>query len=261
MLAYVTIMNSMLPADWEPCSQSGSFERRASPGIGPGLSRIAATTATVVLATLVAPFVSFGQGEWPPDRHVLRTFHEEHWPTGQQFLGSRICQDCHPAVWENFPRDPHFKSVALANRPEGRTGCEGCHGPAGLHVIDPDNGKIVKFPEIEPSQAQDVCLRCHSEDIGKMHIRRSAHLTGGNRLHELPFDPQPPRGGCAACGRAAERLLRLPSGDRSALQHAVQAPCQRGGHGLLGLPQSTRSRARDLAHGALSAHGFARSRE
>ena len=39
-------------------------------------------------------------------------------------------------------------------------------------------GKIVKFPEIEPGQTQDVCLRCHSEDIGKMHIRRSAHLTG-----------------------------------------------------------------------------------
>ena len=168
----------MLPVDWEPCPQGGSCDRSASPGIGPGLVRIAATTASVVLVTLVAPFVSFAQVEWPPDRHVLRTFDEEHWPPGQQFLGSQICQGCHSTVWESFPRNPHFKSVALANRPAGKTGCEGCHGPAGFHVIDPDKGKIVKFPEIEPSQAQDVCLRCHSEDIGKMHIRRSVHLTG-----------------------------------------------------------------------------------
>ena len=83
-----------------------------------------------------------------------------------------------------------------------------------------------------------------------MHIRRSVHLTGDIGCTRLPFDPQPARGGCAACGRAAEPLLRLPPGDRSALQHAVQAPCQRGGHGLHGLPQPPRCRARDVAHGA-----------
>ena len=88
------------------------------------MARLAATLPTVVLVILVAPFVSFAQVEWPPDRHFLRAFHEEHWPTGQQFLGSQTCQGCHPAVWENFPRDPHFKSVALANRPTAKTGCE-----------------------------------------------------------------------------------------------------------------------------------------
>ena len=213
-------MNSMLSVDRAPCPKGGSFERSASPGIGPGLSRMAATTATVVLVILLAPFVSFGQGEWPPDGHVLRAFLEEHWPPGQQFLGSRICQGCHAAVWENFPLDPHFKSVALANRPAGEAGCEGCHGPGGLHVIDPDNGKIVNFPEIEPGQAQDVCLRCHSEDIGKMHIRRSAHLTGEIGCTSCHSIHSPHQAGallvaeqrslCYGCHREIEARFNMP---------------------------------------------------
>ena len=166
-------MTSMLPVDWETCPQGGGSERSSSPGIGPGLSRMVATTAIVVLVLLLAPVVSFGQVEWPPDRHVCSTFHKEHWPPGQQFPGQPNLSGLPSGRVGELSRDPHFKSVALANRPTGKTGCEGCHGPAGLHVMDPDKGKIVKFPEIEPSQAQD--------DAFAATARTSARCTFGGR--------------------------------------------------------------------------------
>lgn len=205
-------MVSMSPVDDEPRPQAG--RRRRFPARTTGL---AAALASVVL---LAPLVSAAQVEWPPDRRVLRTFDEEHWPPGQQFLGSQICQGCHPTVWKGFPGNPHFKSVAKGDLPAARTGCEGCHGPAGYHVIDPDNGKIVKFPEIEPSQAQDVCLRCHSGDIGKMHVRRSAHLTGEvgcTSCHSIhgAHEPGPllaaeQRSVCYGCHREIEARFNMP---------------------------------------------------
>ena len=205
-------MVAMSPVDDEPRPQAG--RRRRLPA---RTTRLAAALASVVL---LAPLVSAAQVEWPPDRRVLRTFDEEHWPPGQQFLGSQVCQGCHPTVWKGFPGNPHFKSVAQGGRPAARTGCEGCHGPAGYHVIDPDNGKIVKFPEIEPSQAQDVCLRCHGEDIGKMHVRRSAHLTGEvgcTSCHSIhgAHEPGPllaseQRSVCYGCHREIEARFNMP---------------------------------------------------
>ena len=105
-------MVSMSPVDDEPRPQAG--RRRRFPARTTGL---AATLASVVL---LAPLVSAAQVEWPPDRRVLRTFDEEHWPPGQQFLGSQICQGCHPTVWKGFPGNPHFKSVAQGGRPVSR---------------------------------------------------------------------------------------------------------------------------------------------
>jgi len=103
--------------------------------------------------------------------------------TGQQaeqsFLGSEACQACHPDVWQTFPRNPHFHSVAVEGQPPATAGCEGCHGPGGLHVAGAgDKTKIVLFPALEPAAVLDNCLTCHSKDFGKMEIRRSSHSTG-----------------------------------------------------------------------------------
>jgi DmsE family decaheme c-type cytochrome len=82
-------------------------------------------------------------------------------------------------VWQTFPRNPHFHSVALESQPPEKTGCEGCHGPGGLHVAGAgDVTKIIRFPELAPSAVLDACLTCHSKDFGKMEIRRSSHSTG-----------------------------------------------------------------------------------
>ena len=98
-------------------------------------------------------------------------------PQQQQFMGSAVCQGCHPTVWEAFTRNPHFRSVAMDNQPPERTGCEGCHGPAFLHILNLDKEQIVRFPPLTPIEKQRRCLECHAGDFGKMHVHRSAHLT------------------------------------------------------------------------------------
>ena len=92
--------------------------------------------------------------------------------------GSAACQACHPDVWQGFPQNPHFQSVAAEAAPE-LNGCEGCHGPGGLHVAGKgDKSQITVFPELAPAAVLDNCLACHSDDFGKMQIRRSSHSTG-----------------------------------------------------------------------------------
>ena len=44
------------------------------------------------------------------------------------FVGSVTCRTCHPDVWQNFYKNPHYKSVASGKEPPDKTGCEGCHG-------------------------------------------------------------------------------------------------------------------------------------
>ncbi len=97
----------------------------------------------------------------------------------QQFIGGRACQACHPDVWHGFNRNPHFESIALESAPPEQTGCEGCHGPGGLHVAGGgDKTKIVVFEDLAPSAVIERCLACHADDIGKVEIRRSPHSTG-----------------------------------------------------------------------------------
>ncbi|MEX2301097.1 MAG: DmsE family decaheme c-type cytochrome [Bryobacterales bacterium] len=100
-------------------------------------------------------------------------------PEPNNFVGSQTCQACHPDLFHGFNRNPHFKSIALANQPPERTGCEGCHGPGEAHVKGMgDKTKIVVFPELAPSEVLDNCLQCHAKDLGKVNIRRSSHSTG-----------------------------------------------------------------------------------
>ncbi len=55
-------------------------------------------------------------------------------PANGGFVGSAVCKACHPDVWLNFNKNPHFKSVASGKETPEHTGCEGCHGPGAAHV-------------------------------------------------------------------------------------------------------------------------------
>src|SRR5579872_4559377 len=92
------------------------------------------------------------------------------------FVGSNVCRACHPDVWLNFYKNPHFKSIASGKEPPERTGCESCHGPGKAHV-EARGGKstIIAFSELQPAKILDKCLACHSETLSRSNIRRSSH--------------------------------------------------------------------------------------
>ena len=111
-------------------------------------------------------------------------------PTSPQYVGSAVCKTCHPDVWANFYKNPHYKSIASGtDRPE-KTGCESCHGPGKAHV-EARGGKatIIAFSELPPKAILDNCLTCHAKDVSRAEIRRSEHTQNDVVCTSLPFDP------------------------------------------------------------------------
>lgn len=97
---------------------------------------------------------------------------------GPGYLSDQTCQLCHPTIWADFSRNPHFKLVAAANDPKHTFGCESCHGPGNDHPKNPaDHSRINRIEGKTPKVVLDTCLACHSKDFGKSNIRRSVHTT------------------------------------------------------------------------------------
>lgn len=112
------------------------------------------------------------------------------------FVGGSVCRTCHPDVWSNFFRNPHYKSIASGKESPEHTGCEGCHGPGQAHV-EARGGKTTipnAFSLMKPRQALDACLTCHGKDFSRMNIRRSSHSTSEiacNTCHSIHRSPAP----------------------------------------------------------------------
>ena len=111
------------------------------------------------------------------------------------FVGSSVCRACHPDIWANFYKNPHYKSIASGKEAPERTGCEGCHGPGKAHV-EARGGKatIVAFSELQPKQVLDNCLRCHAETLSRANIRRSSHTLNDvvcSNCHSIHKSPVP----------------------------------------------------------------------
>jgi len=110
------------------------------------------------------------------------------------YVGSAVCKSCHPDVWLNFYKNPHYKSIASGTEPPERTGCEGCHGPGKAHV-EARGGKTTiphAFSLLNARQTVERCLTCHGNDFGKINIRRSSHTladvscTSCHSIHKSP---------------------------------------------------------------------------
>jgi DmsE family decaheme c-type cytochrome len=100
-------------------------------------------------------------------------------PASSKYVGSAVCRACHPDIWADFYKNPHYKSVASGKESPERTGCEGCHGPGSDHVAA-GGGKTTiphAFSLMSPVQILDDCLACHAKDISRANIRRSVHTT------------------------------------------------------------------------------------
>jgi len=97
--------------------------------------------------------------------------------TSGGYVGNEVCKTCHDDLWQDFYKNPHFKSVASGKEPPERTGCEGCHGGAQKHVAAGGGADSIPhaFSLMNPKQVLDTCLTCHANDFGKVNIRRSEH--------------------------------------------------------------------------------------
>ena len=78
------------------------------------------------------------------------------------YVGPEVCAGCHADTAKSWAMTIHRKT--LFNKESSRKGCEGCHGPGGPHVAaGGDPTKIVRFKTLKPSQANDICLKCHKQ--------------------------------------------------------------------------------------------------
>ena len=101
-------------------------------------------------------------------------------PPPSAYAGSTVCKTCHPDVWADFYKNPHFRSIASGKEEPKNTGCEGCHGPAAAHV-KAHGGKatIISFPRPTTKQTNDACLRCHADTLSRANIHSSPHTRNG----------------------------------------------------------------------------------
>lgn len=112
--------------------------------------------------------VLLANGQAPPTPIPIK-------PLPEGYIGNVVCRGCHPDVWQNFYKNPHYKSVAAGLTPES-SGCEGCHGPAKKHV-EAKGGKatIRAFSILPAKETLSACLACHGKDISRHNIQRSSH--------------------------------------------------------------------------------------
>lgn len=82
-------------------------------------------------------------------------------PPGAEFIGSGMCADCHEEVVQEFAGSVH--SILLDSSPEYDDRlCEMCHGPGSAHAEEEDPALIVNPAKVSDSEAESLCLDCHS---------------------------------------------------------------------------------------------------
>ena len=116
------------------------------------------------------------------------------------YIGSAQCGSCHADLYNDFYKNPHYKSIASGTESPDKTGCEGCHGPGGNHLAAGGGKPTIRaFSQMTPAQVIDTCLACHSKDVSRADIRRSAHTeadivcTNCHSIHNTAHNPTQPK--------------------------------------------------------------------
>jgi len=83
---------------------------------------------------------------------------------GATYVGSEACADCHEDLVDKFKSNIHAKIADFETKASfTKPGCESCHGPASKHIDEEDPAFIVNPAKVKPSEANAICLQCHSE--------------------------------------------------------------------------------------------------
>lgn len=90
------------------------------------------------------------------------------------FMGDSYCVDCHKGISQNFVQSPHSALMADSSLPADKKGCEGCHGPGGIHQAD-ENAEVIAFRTMSPKESAAACMRCHAQTLSEAHWKKTAH--------------------------------------------------------------------------------------
>ena len=128
-----------------------------------------------------------------------------------RYVGSDSCAQCHADQAARYALTAHQKTKVVAEKSNVATnlvGCEACHGGAKLHVeyytkaqqlikdgkdteaqaLYADTAKAAEaamrsFSKLSPTEASNVCLKCHEGTQGRseerFNFRRSEHFRHG----------------------------------------------------------------------------------
>jgi hypothetical protein len=161
------------------------------------------TRLTIILIFLIAAFIFLRSMLVPSDfgkyGHYRASAIDEITSLEIKYAGHVICYECHDDVVD-FKNEGYHKKVS----------CEVCHGPAALHIDDPEAFVL------EAPRERDNCPLCHeyipSRPTGFPQIVSASHnpMKPCISCHD-PHDPKPPETPreCAACHAEISRTISL----------------------------------------------------
>jgi len=113
--------------------------------------------------------------------------------TDDDFLGDEACFACHEDKAAHFKASPHAAFMADPKLPNSKRGCEGCHGPGGIHQAD-ENAEVIAFRSMSPKESSAACMRCHESTLSEVHWKRSGHAKADLSCvscHQMHPDSEP----------------------------------------------------------------------
>jgi predicted CXXCH cytochrome family protein len=125
---------------------------------------------------------------------------------GATYVGSKECAQCHDETTSHFAGSTHAR-LHLTDPKVGDIGCEGCHGPASLHIGS--GGKLGTI--VNPKNNPETCFNCHLDKRGEFSLPHTHPVIAGKvscvDCHDV-HKGKATRGGGASLAKITETCTR-----------------------------------------------------
>lgn len=138
------------------------------------------------------------------------------------FMGDSGCAGCHEAYAASFAESAHAAVVSNPHLPADKRGCEGCHGPGGIHQAD-ENAENISFRKMTPKESSAACLRCHSKTLASNHWNSTDHARADLSCvscHQIHPNSDPALGSLNRGNTKPQNLLLVAKRDPKSLLRA-----------------------------------------
>jgi DmsE family decaheme c-type cytochrome len=197
---------------------------------------------------------------------VPRAFNQAQPPAPQPktYVGSEVCQACHEDIFNAFQKDPHKAVDFDKKRGYEDHACEGCHGPASMHLETVSPEDVINPAKLSAARVDETCLTCHRNQathVGRIqsgHARGRIACTSCHREHQAGAETLVARKAptvnqqCASCHPNVWAAFQRPHAHRLP-QGAMSCSDCHNPHGSF-LPSQIRTFASNEP-GCLSCHG------